>query len=95
MVGVKNDSGKLEWDLLPIEPVEEIIRVLMYGKQKYSKDNWKKVPESKTRYYNALMRHITAWQKGEKFDPETKLSHLSHAGCCLLFLLHEEVNEII
>lgn len=84
--GVKVDDEKLMWDLLPIEQVEDIVKVLTYGAKKYTKDNWMNVrpPE---RYYSALMRHLVAWKKGEEFDQESKLSHLSHAACCLLFLM--------
>ena len=37
--------------------------------------------------YDALQRHLSSWWGGEDKDPETNLSHLAHAGCCLLFLL--------
>lgn len=51
------------------------------------KDNWQYVDNSRERYYNAAMRHLTSWWEGEKKDPETGENHLSHAVCCLLFLL--------
>jgi len=86
--GVKYDEGKLQWDLVPLRELEEVIRVLMCGADKYPEpDNWKRVPEAEKRYYNAAMRHLTAWKRGEKSDPETGLNHLAHATCCLLFLV--------
>ncbi len=84
--GRKDDSGKLDWSLLPIEPIENIIRVLMKGAEKYAPDNWKFVLGAARRYYNAAMRHLVAFQKGERIDPEWNLPHLAHAACCLLFL---------
>jgi len=90
--GVKYDGNKLLWDLLPLEPVQEIVRVLTYGAKKYTKDNWKYVADSKERYYAAMMRHITAWRLGEKFDLDTTIHHLAHAGCCLIFLLWFELT---
>jgi hypothetical protein len=30
---------------------------------------------------------------GERLDPETNLSHLAHALCCLLFKLEIEIEE--
>lgn len=86
-IGLKFDSEKLDWSLLPIEPVEEVIKVLMVGAKKYAPNNWKHVDDFERRYWNAAMRHLTAYQKGEKFDSETGLSHLAHASCCILFLL--------
>lgn len=87
-IGRKEDNGKLRWDLVPFESLEEIIKVLMYGANKYSDNNWLKVEKPRIRYFAAAMRHLVAWFKGEKFDPESKLHHLAHAGCCILFLLH-------
>ena len=86
-IGIKYDSDKLDWSLMPIEPLEEVLKVLMFGAKKYKRGNWKLVDDHKRRYYNAAMRHLTALAKGEEVDPETNISHLAHAICCLLFLL--------
>lgn len=40
--GVKWDKGKLEWHLLPFGALVPVVRVLMYGKDKYGEENWKK-----------------------------------------------------
>jgi hypothetical protein len=84
---VKRDDGKTEWHLLPMDVLEDVVRVLMFGARKYpSADNWKRVPNARIRYYDAALRHLTAWQRGEANDPETGLPHLAHAQCCLTFL---------
>jgi hypothetical protein len=88
--GRKFDGDKLDWSLLPIEGVEPIIEVLMYGARKYAPGNWAYVEDGERRYYNAAMRHMTAWQKGEHSDSETGISHLAHAACCILFLIAKE-----
>lgn len=85
--GIKYDSGKLEYSLIPKGVLTPIIRVLQQGCQKYSKDNWQRVDNPKERYYNALQRHIGQWWEGEKYDAETGENHLTHAACCLMFLL--------
>lgn len=83
--GVKGDGGKPRWSLLPWKQIGEIVKVLTKGAEKYNDDNWKKVePE---RYKSAMFRHLAAWADGEKNDPEWGLSHLAHAGCCLLYLM--------
>ena len=38
----------------------------------------------------AAMRHIMAFNDGEDKDPESGLSHLAHAACCIMFLLEFE-----
>lgn len=87
MNGIKHDLGKPMWDLLPLRTVSKIVDVLTFGAHKYSAGNWQLVPNAKERYFAALLRHLERWQSGEKTDFESGLSHLAHAGCCLLFLL--------
>lgn len=90
--GVKYDIGKPEYGLLPPIALEEIAKVLTAGAQKYSRENWRYVEDGPRRYFDALQRHVWAWKRGEVLDPETGLSHLAHAGCCLMFLL--ELDEL-
>lgn len=90
--GVKYDGHKERWDLLPFQVVGEVVKVLTVGAVKYAPDNWKYVPEGPRRYFAACIRHMTAWQSGEKMDKETGLSHLAHAICCLVFMLWWELN---
>lgn len=89
--GRKFDGGKLEYGLLPPLALEETVKVLTFGAQKYERDNWKKVPDSKRRYFDAMERHIWAWKKGEQLDPESGIHHLAHAMCCLMFLYEHDI----
>lgn len=86
-VGRKDDSNKPRYSLLPTDTVNQVVQVLEYGATKYEVGNWQRVPDSRNRYYDAAMRHIDAWWNGEKLDEESKLPHLAHAICCLLFLM--------
>lgn len=88
--GRKFDGGKLEYGLLPPHALEETVKVLTFGAQKYERDNWQKVPDSKRRYFDALQRHVWAWKTGEKLDPESGIHHLAHAMCCLMFLFEHD-----
>lgn len=90
--GVKFDLGKLEYGLLPPLALEETVKVLTFGAQKYARDNWQLVPDSKRRYFDALQRHVWAWKRGESLDPESGIHHLAHAMCCLMFLYEHDVN---
>lgn len=85
--GVKYDAGKPQWSLVPFKAFSEVVEVLTYGANKYSPDNWKKVPNARQRYIDAGFRHFAAYAGGEKNDEETGMSHLAHAMCCMLFLL--------
>ena len=88
----KFDGGKLRYDLVPVEVEEELAKVLTYGAEKYAPNSWQTVEPFYDRYYAALRRHIAAWRKGEKTDPESRLHHLSHALCNVAFLLAKELE---
>ncbi len=87
MDGVKYDQDKPRYELLPIMPIEETVKVLTYGAKKYADDNWREVSRQRPRYFAAAIRHIFAWWQGEELDPESGLPHLAHAMCCLIFLM--------
>lgn len=91
--GLKFDTGKERYDLLPPEALHDIAKVLTYGAAKYAPNNWKLVDDPESRYFAAVQRHLWAWQRGEKLDPETNVSHLAHAACSIMFLLELE-NEL-
>ena len=88
--GRKFDGGKLEYGLVPPFALREVVKVLTFGAQKYERDNWQKVPDSKRRYFDAMQRHVWAWKEGESFDPESGIHHLAHAMCCLMFLYEHD-----
>ena len=90
--GRKFDGGKLEYGLLPPLALEETVKVLTFGAQKYERDNWQKVPDSKRRYFDAMQRHVWSWKQGEQLDPESGIHHLAHAMCCLMFLYEHDVK---
>ncbi len=87
--GAKYDTGKPRYDLLPPEAILEITQVLTFGANKYADRNWEKGIKY-GRVVRAALGHIFSWWSGEKTDAETGLSHLAHAGCCILFLLTYE-----
>ncbi len=84
--GVKHDTGKLRWDLLPYQAVREIVRVFTFGCNKYGDRNWE-AGFNYGRVFAALQRHLAAWWSGEDCDEESGIHHLAHAGCNVLFLL--------
>jgi hypothetical protein len=85
-LGLKLDSAKPRWTLLPWDVLADVVAVLEHGARKYAPNNWKHV-QPKERYADAALRHLTAWLRGERIDPESKLPHLAHAICSLMFLL--------
>lgn len=83
--GVKYDQGKPQFGLISSRFLRRLAEVLTFGAKKYAAHNWRKGMAT-SRYYDALQRHLTAWNDGEDLDPESGLPHLAHAACCLMFL---------
>jgi len=86
---LKFDTDKLPLHLLSTEAMNQTAAVLKFGAQKYAEHNWRK-GFAWSRPLAAAMRHITAFNNGEDKDPESGLSHLAHAACCIMFLLEFE-----
>ena len=86
---LKFDGDKLPLHLLSTEAMNQTAAVLKFGAQKYAEHNWRK-GFAWSRPLSAAMRHITAFNAGEDTDPESGLSHLAHAACCIMFLLEFE-----
>lgn len=93
MEGRKDDSGKVALDLVAPGYVEGTAAVLQFGSVKYAPYNWAKGMKW-SRVFAALMRHMYKWWRGEKVDPETGISHLYHASCCLMFLSEYETYTL-
>lgn len=94
---LKFDEGKLPLHLLSTEAMNQTAAVLAFGADKYAAHNWRK-GFAWSRPLAAAMRHITAFNAGEDKDPESGLSHLAHAACCIMFLLefektHRELDD--
>ena len=85
----KFDGEKVRMELLSVPAMMGTAQVLTFGAHKYDSHNWRKGFEW-SRLYGALLRHVTASMDGETNDPESGLSHLDHAACCLMFLQEHE-----
>ena len=84
--GARYNNGKPDFSLIPLWTLEDEAKVWMYGKNKYAAWNWAKgmdwsVPLA------CLLRHLSAWQRGEEIDSESGLPHLAHAMCNLRMLV--------
>ena len=88
--GMKSDSGKLMYHLVPWWATWILARVLTYGAAKYAPESWQHVPDAKNRYTSALIGHLEAWRGGSKTDSESKLPHLWHMFVNVMFLIFLE-----
>ena len=93
VIGLKFDGDKPKWELLPLDAVEEIVKVMTMGARKYAPNNWQHVDDGENRYTAAMFRHMTAISKGEVIDQESGLPHISHVACNALFLTWFELHK--
>lgn len=86
----KNDrlDDKLRWELLPLEDVEDIVRVYTAGAKKYGPDQWQNLPDGIKRYKAALLRHLVEFDKGNEIDEETGCRTLAQVAWNAIAMLH-------
>jgi hypothetical protein len=89
--GRKDDAGKLRFDLLPADALEEVARVYTIGAHKYDDRNWEKGIKY-GRVFGALLRHVYSWWKGERYAKDDGQHHLASVVWCALALLHYDLN---
>jgi hypothetical protein len=92
----KNDMGKLEWEMMPEEALEEVMKVLQFGANKYGKWNWlDNANEAEyTRIMNAIERHFKKFKKGQDLDEESSLPELAHVIVNCLFILQYQCLDV-
>lgn len=95
--GKKFDTGKPPIGLIARSALEQEALVMAFGATKYERHNWRGGIHW-SRLIDATLRHVLAFNEGEDIDPETGLSHLAHARCCLAFLIeyqksHPELDD--
>ena len=89
---LRHNTGKPDYSLIPMAALAEVAKVLEYGASKYERGNWLK-PTSWEVSFACLHRHMSAWQAGEDNDDESGRSHIAHAACNLIQMLHMLENH--
>lgn len=94
--GVKYDTDKIRYSLVPAFALQEVARNLTVALKKYpAANNWQMVDNAEERYMDALMRHLEAVRRGEVYDTDNidpTLSHMSAVAVNALFLLEFMLN---
>lgn len=86
MSAKKYDEGKSRMDLIPLDTMENLGKILGMGASKYGENKWQGLPEFWSRYKAALLRHLAAIDAGELLDQESGLPHIDHVLCNATFL---------
>ena len=82
-VGAKMDQGKLRPALVLgafAHALTAVTEVGTYGANKYTDNGWQAVPNGRTRYQDAAMRHLLKYLAGERINEEDGgVEHLAQA----------------
>lgn len=89
--GYRDNGGKIRWDLVPMDAMEELARVYSYGATKYGDRNWEK-GLSWMDCYASLMRHLVDWHQGQDFDGTPGEADNKHSG--MLTMAHVAWNAM-
>jgi hypothetical protein len=71
---------------IPTPVLFEVGMGMYEGGWKYREANWRVIGVRASIYYDAALRHLTAWWDGEDIDPASKIHHISKVMSCLAVL---------
>jgi len=89
---LRYNGDKLKWSYIHWSSLEEMVKVLMFGAEKYEPFNWQKGMPL-TEVSESLLRHMYAFLEGEDNDPESGISHIGHVLCNAMFLNYIHKNK--
>ena len=90
---LKYDNEKLRWDLLPLEDIEDVVKVYTEGTKKYVPNSWQNLTDGYNRYKAAMFRHLLEYEKGNTIDEETGCKHLAQVVWNAIAMLHVSKNK--
>src|SRR5258705_4867467 len=86
-------TRKVPFSTIPAQPLAELGLAMLEGALKYRRHNYRIAGVRASVYYDAMMRHITAWWEGEDIDPKSGLPHVIKAMACLVVLRDAAINN--
>lgn len=93
----KDTKNKLQWNLLPYSSLEETMKAIQFGADRYQPNGWEQ-SENPIEFFDALVRHLVAWieltKNGEKpLDTDSGLNHMAHIATNAFFLMYFDEIE--
>lgn len=79
---------KVPFSAVPMEVIAEVGLAMAEGARKYGRHNFRVEGTEilASTYFDALLRHITAWWEGQDVDPDSGLPHIVKAIATLVVL---------
>jgi len=89
---LRYNQGKPKWSMVHFKSLEPMVKVLMYGADKYARDNWKKGLD-RQEILDSMQRHLAALIDGQEIDPESQEHHIGHLMCNCMFYSYFNVGD--
>lgn len=86
---------KVPFSTVPAPVIAELGLAMLEGALKYGRHNYRVSGVRASTYYDAAMRHLTAWWEGEDIDPDSGLPHPVKAMACLAVLRDATINDML
>lgn len=90
-------TAKPRTSAVPTVGIFALGAAMQNGADKYGRFNWRDTTVSASVFYDAIQRHLMAWQSGEDYADDSGIHHLAHAmaGCAILLdaKLHNVFND--
>jgi hypothetical protein len=87
------NQDKPDWTLLDYHALEEVVKVMTFGKEKYGKDNWKGELDDINQHIESAFRHLVAMKEGEKYDEESGELHAAHLIANMMMYIHHLLKQ--
>lgn len=84
----KDEIGmkKTPFSVIPANVIGELGLAMLEGARKYGRHNYRIAGVRASIYYDACLRHLTAWWEGEDIDLDSGMSHIIKAMTTLVVL---------
>lgn len=87
---VAEGDKKPQLQLIPLAALVAAAGAFSDGCNKYGPANWRTSGVSKGVYVGAALRHLLAYNEGDRIASDSGVHHLGHAIACLSILLDGE-----
>lgn len=84
-------TKRVPFSTVPAGPIAEVGLAMLEGALKYGRHNYRAVGVRTSVYYDAALRHLTAFWEGQDIDPDSGLPHITKAMACLLVLRDSQI----
>lgn len=84
--------GKVPFSTVPTQVMAEVGLAMMEGALKYGRHNYREAGCRTSVYYDAAMRHMTAFWEGQDIDPDSGLPHIVKTIASLSVLRDCQLN---